>query len=332
MRLKIDQVALRGREPQKLIDFIECDHLQRIYKIPPNFAYSIALAHDRLKSPAKARSSLKHAVEQYPWLASRLCKTLDITPIPKSVWGQEPSTPYQELLCSLYVSSAKDLWNTPEATALLMEILRSFDEPIEAPQGDNIYWLAEIPELDLARHIILTNDRDLISLLPVEVKARYTSVSDPLPPADSVDSYATSSRVSASASGAAATHDDTPVRLLQELHTGTGTPARMQHILTRLESLRNAELAQLRTMTPQALLEERQQLSAYFARLDERPAEQGWSPEQQQRWLRSHRTSWEEIGRNEWRAAVLEQVLREMGIGGDSEDEGEGRESEESDA
>jgi hypothetical protein len=187
MRLLLDQLALRGREPQAVVDLVETDYLQRLWKVPPNLAFSVALAHDRLKQPQKARSTLKNAIKEYPWLAARLCKELDISPIPKPVWGKEPNGDYQELLCQLYVPKAKDLWNTTEATSLLVEVCYSFEEDLGA--GDDPYWLAQIPEVDAARHVILSDDRSLMSLLDTRVKAKYTSVSDPLPPDDSIQSY-----------------------------------------------------------------------------------------------------------------------------------------------
>lgn len=194
MRLLIDQLALRGRSPESLVAISESDILERAWKIPPNIAFSISLAHLRLREPIKARSTLKSAVREYPWLAARLCKELDL-PIPKTVWGKEPTDNFQELLTRLYVPRAKDLWNTTEGTSLLMEICHSFDEPL----GDATapYWLQPINELDLARHVILTDDQSLISLLDISVKEQYTSVSDPLPPANNNPSYDV-----ASASGA----------------------------------------------------------------------------------------------------------------------------------
>jgi hypothetical protein len=209
MRLLIDQLALRGREPQTLVDLVECDHLQRIWKIPPNLAYSVALAHDRLRQPAKARKALRLAIKEYPWIAARICKYLEISPIPKSVWGKEPNGDHQELLCQLYVPHVKDLWNTTEATSLLVEVCYSLEEPLGT--GDP-YWLADINELDLARRVILSDDRDLLALLNPRVKARYTSTFDPLPPDNSISSYSTSS-------GSQVSHDAGPnqIRLLAEL-------------------------------------------------------------------------------------------------------------------
>ncbi|KAF1967578.1 Nulp1-pending protein-like protein, partial [Bimuria novae-zelandiae CBS 107.79] len=191
MRLLIDQLALRGREPQALVDLVETDHLERAWKIPPNLAFSVALAHARLKNPQKARSALRSAIKEYPWIASRICKELEIAPIPKPVWGKEPNGDTQELLTQLYVPQAKDLWNTTEATSLLVEVCYSIDEPLGA--GENPYWLAPINSLDLARHVILSDSPPLLSLLDPAMKARYTSTSDPLPPEDSIPSYSTSS-------------------------------------------------------------------------------------------------------------------------------------------
>lgn len=189
IRLQIDQLALRGREPQGLIDIVESDHLQRSWKIPPNLAFSVALAHDRLKQPQEARKALRLAIKEYPWIASRLCKELDISPIPKPVWGKEPNAVNQELLCQLYVPSVKDLWNTTEGTTLLVEVCYSVEEALGA--GENPYWLADINELDLARHVILSDNRELINLLDSRIKSRYTSTSDPLPPWESINSYST---------------------------------------------------------------------------------------------------------------------------------------------
>ncbi|OSS51275.1 hypothetical protein B5807_03793 [Epicoccum nigrum] len=205
MRLMIDQLALRGRSPESLVAITESDILERAWKVPPNLAFSVALAHLRLKNPAKARTALKTAVREFPWLAARLCKELDITPIPKPIWGKQPTNDFQELLTQLYTPRAKDLWNTTEGTSLLVEICYSFDEPL--PDGADPYWLQPIDELDLARHIILTDDQNLISLLDTRVKELYTSVSDPLPPADDAPSYDATSPSTMGARGQRAAGD-----------------------------------------------------------------------------------------------------------------------------
>jgi hypothetical protein len=186
IRLSIDQLALRGREPQSVVDLRNCDRLERLWKVPPNLAMSVALAYNQLKEPEKARSALRLAIEQYPWMAARLCKELEISPIPKPIWGKEPSGNYQELLCQLYVTNAKDLWNTPEATSLLFEVASSCKD---VGSGENPYWLARFHELKIGRHVILSEERTLLSLLDPRLKEKYRSTSDPLPPADNLPSY-----------------------------------------------------------------------------------------------------------------------------------------------
>lgn len=189
-RLSLDHLALRARSPDLLLSITDSSILERSWKIPPNLAFSSALAHLRLKDGAKARSTLRNAVREYPWLAARLCKDLDITPIPQPIWGIEPHTGYQEILSSLYTRNAKDLWNTTEASSLLVEISYTLASPVDA--GLAPYWLQPMDELDLARHIILTDEQSLIALLDNAVKDKYTSVSDPLPPLDDTPSYSPS--------------------------------------------------------------------------------------------------------------------------------------------
>lgn len=201
-RLLIDQLALRGRSPESLLSITASDALERAWKVPPNLAFSAALAHLRLKEPAKARTALKTAVREYPWLAARLCRELAIEPIPAPVWGKEPKNDLQELLTQLYAPRAKDLWNTTEGTSLLVEICHSFDEPLG--DGAEPYWLQEIEELDLARHVILTDDQSLIALLDTRVKEQFTSVSDPLPPPNNTPSYDASPSSAAGARGSRA--------------------------------------------------------------------------------------------------------------------------------
>jgi hypothetical protein len=184
MRLVIDQFALRARQPKQLIDIVLCDYFQDLWKMPPNLATSAGLAYSQDKRPELARSKLRSAIQQYPWLASRLCRELEISPIPRPVWGKEPNGDYENILCELYVTKAKDLWNTPEATSLLVEVASCCDwndyEPQETIQFD---------ERQIALHVILTDIPALIGLLNRHITEQVTSVSDPLPPHDNLLSY-----------------------------------------------------------------------------------------------------------------------------------------------
>ncbi|KAF2809285.1 DUF654-domain-containing protein [Mytilinidion resinicola] len=184
IRLVIDRFALRARQPKQLIDMVSSDYLQDLWSIPPNLATSVGLAYSQHNRPDLARSKLRSAFQQYPWIASRLCRELEINPIPKPVWGKEPEGDYETLLCELYVTKAKDLWNTPEATSLLVEVASTCDWSDYQTRDKVIF-----DEVQVARHVILTDTPALIGLLSRRLTARYTSTSDPLPPTDNLPSY-----------------------------------------------------------------------------------------------------------------------------------------------
>ncbi|KAJ8116271.1 hypothetical protein OPT61_g2268 [Boeremia exigua] len=171
MRLMVDQLALRGRSPESLVAIAESDVLERSWKIPPNLAFSVALAHLRLKDPIKARSTLTNAVREYPWLAARLTHhRLPRTAVPAvHPAGQGPMEHNRR-----HIAAGRDL----------LQRRRAAGATARTP-----YWLAHINPLDLARHIILTDDQSLIALLDTAVKEKYTSVSDPLPPDNDAPSY-----------------------------------------------------------------------------------------------------------------------------------------------
>ncbi|OCL08014.1 DUF654-domain-containing protein [Glonium stellatum] len=189
VRLVIDQLAMRGRQPQQFIDLAESDYLRKRWGIPPNIAMTLGLAYSQLNQPEKARSKLSLAIQEYPWVAAGLCQELDINPIPQPIWGRQPLGDYQTLLCELYVTKAKDIWNTPEATSLLVEVASSCTSVISV--GSTTSWLLKFDKIKVARHVILTDDRALISLLDHRITAQYTSTSDPLPPKDNLPSYTT---------------------------------------------------------------------------------------------------------------------------------------------
>jgi len=189
VRLVIDQLAIRGRQPQQFINLAESKYLIKRWRTPPNIAMTLGLALSQLNEPERARSKLSLAIQEYPWVAASLCQELDINPIPRPIWGRQPLGNYQTLLCELYVTKAKDIWNTPEATSLLVEVASSCSNAIS--EGIKTSWLLEFDEMKVARHTILTDDRALISLLDRRITSKFTSTSDPLPPEDNLPSYTT---------------------------------------------------------------------------------------------------------------------------------------------
>ena len=185
MRLVIDQLALRGGQ---------FEHLIKLAGTPtsvidwgqayPNVRISLAMAYHKLKRPEEAQNALRDAVQKFPWIIAHLYQELEIDPIPKSVWGRQARTDREELLSTAYVLRAKDIWNTPEALALLKKTAES-SERVEPPAAIS----TEEISLNEARHILLSEMTALIALLPRAITTSRTSSSDPLPPPDDISSY-----------------------------------------------------------------------------------------------------------------------------------------------
>ncbi|KAF2745596.1 DUF654-domain-containing protein [Sporormia fimetaria CBS 119925] len=182
LRLVLDHYALQAGEPEKLMQTAKA--LKPAWKnLLPNLAYSMAIAEELLKEPQSARARLKKAIILYPWIAARLCKELDISPIPPSIWGKEPVTWVEEMFLELYIPHAKDMWGTPQASALLVEVAYTLDKD-SVKNSDKLLapHLEEMVEIDIFRHIYLRDDPALLSHIPQELKDEIGSESDPLPP------------------------------------------------------------------------------------------------------------------------------------------------------
>jgi hypothetical protein len=178
MRLLIDHLALRGREYAQLVEICTQTRFSRDWADLPNIQCSLVMAYLRLNKPQECRQQLQHAMSRYPWVFSRLAQELDLQHVPKSIWGKMPPTGSHELFTELYVVRAKDLWNTPEAVALIMEVADSISgdaEPNEPPEIT----------LDIARHVVLSDLPKVTTHLPNHFVAGRLSASDPLPPYES---------------------------------------------------------------------------------------------------------------------------------------------------
>ncbi|KAL9114823.1 MAG: hypothetical protein Q9187_007392, partial [Circinaria calcarea] len=184
--LTLDQLALRGGQSEHYVELASTkDWYSESWAQLPNVQISKALAEYKLKRPVESRASLTKAVKIYPWIFNRLFQKLNIDHIPKSIWGKEPRSARENFDSRVYVTRAKDLWNTPEAISLLVEVVESVDD---APGG-------EVNDVEIslneARHILLSDTPGLIGLLPRGSISISLSAFDPLPPPDSLPSYAT---------------------------------------------------------------------------------------------------------------------------------------------
>ncbi|KAJ5084408.1 hypothetical protein NUU61_008987 [Penicillium alfredii] len=178
IKLLVDHLALRGREYTHFVELCTQTRFSRDWAELPNIQCSLVMAYLRLNKPQECRRQLHLAMSRYPWVFSRLAQELDLQHIPKQIWGKMPPTGAHELLTELYISRAKDLWNTPEAVSLIMEVADTLSgeaEPIEPPTIT----------LDLARHVVLSDIPRVTTHLPTRFVSGRLSASDPLPPYES---------------------------------------------------------------------------------------------------------------------------------------------------
>lgn len=211
--LMIDQLALRGRCHDQLIDLASPDAYGTAWQHLPNIKISLTLAFMRAKQPKEARQQLALAMTQYPYILSALASALDISPIPKALWAKLPSSDAEKLYTELYVLHAKDLWNTPEASALLVEVAETLQHYSAITAAAPTPPKLEI-SLEEARHIILLESPQLLALLPRNFTRMATTGYDPLPPPTLDEDSDFTARAPADASGPST---------IQNIMTGAGT-------------------------------------------------------------------------------------------------------------
>jgi len=182
IRLIIDQYAIRAHQSQLLSDLSANPKLSQPWSILPNIQMSKALALIQIGQNGKGKQALFKAIGQFPWVAARLFQELNID-APPGIWGKTPRTDWERLCMEVYVKSAKDIWNTPENTNMLIEVASAQNADTEQPIPSNQI------SIDEARHVILADKPDLIALVPQSLTAKLQSSSDPLPPEDNISSY-----------------------------------------------------------------------------------------------------------------------------------------------
>jgi len=181
--LVLDQYTLRSRQDLDYLNISRHPTFRDVHQNAPHVQLSQGLAEYRAGNKGKGQQVLFTAIGRFPWVVARLMQELAIDP-PPGIWGKEPRTEKEKLYSELYATRAKDLWNTPETSALLTEIASALspDTPSAPPNT------ADITQSE-ARHVLLSETPSLISLLPRHYTALMTSTSDPLPPSNSLPSY-----------------------------------------------------------------------------------------------------------------------------------------------
>ncbi|KAL0263343.1 hypothetical protein SLS55_002323 [Diplodia seriata] len=183
VRLVIDQYAIRGRQQQDFINLAQSEFFKKTWADLPNIQLTLGLVQVQANERNKGQQKLYTAIGKYPWVAARLFQELEVNDIPPGIWGKQPRTPFEHLLTELYVIRAKDIWNTPEAKNLLVEVA-------SAVQASGMTDPADITiTRDIGRHTILTDNPALIGAVPRSLSSQVQSTSDPLPPHDNLASY-----------------------------------------------------------------------------------------------------------------------------------------------
>ncbi|KAL3420561.1 nulp1-pending protein [Phlyctema vagabunda] len=183
MGLVLHNLALKSHESQWLLDTTDCfDWQTRASHTYP----SLAFAAMQLKDGAQCRALLEAAMEDYPWIFTQLFQEINLD-APSSIWGIKPRTDAETLFTEIYVRQTKDLWNTPEATSILMEVAHAINkvDVSKLPLIEN----KEIT-LDVVRFVYLDNTPALMGMVPSAMLHRSNnSDADPLPPDDNIYSY-----------------------------------------------------------------------------------------------------------------------------------------------
>ncbi len=167
----IDVFAVKAKQYQYVIDLSRCDFFSERIAFLPNLHFSVAVAYCMADAEdSKAGVALQKAFEKFPWLANELSLQFR-----NQGWNNIiPPGNMQRVLAAMYMERAKDLWLDGKVDALLDDA-RSASSPSPVSDDRGV-------DLNLARHIILTDTPALLSLLPKKYTSRGSMASDPLPP------------------------------------------------------------------------------------------------------------------------------------------------------
>ncbi|XP_030270705.1 ribosome quality control complex subunit TCF25 [Sparus aurata] len=214
MLLLIDLLMLRSREYQSLLQLYQDWEEHRNLSQLPNFAFSTALCHFHLsqqedldpedsdKRRRKADRMLQDALIMFPGVLMPLLDLCTVQPDatvtshaffgPKSQIGQPPALAE---LTALYVGRTCNLWR--EAAVMLWleesvkEVLRrvTAEDPfVEDCQNKRKQRYQSAPR-NIHRHVLLSEIKEAVASLPLDVTSQPVMGFDPLPPLDSVTSY-----------------------------------------------------------------------------------------------------------------------------------------------
>ncbi|XP_041644409.1 transcription factor 25 [Cheilinus undulatus] len=214
MLLLIDFLTLRSREYQSLLQLYQDWEVHRNLSQLPNFAFSTALCHfhlsqqedldpeESVRQRQRADIMLQNALIMFPGVLMPLLDLCAVQPDatvtshaffgPKSQIGQpaalaELTALYVGRTCSLWREAAVMLWLEESVKEVLCRV-DAKDPLVEDCQNKRKQRYQSAPR-NIHRHVLLSEIKEAISSLPLEVTSQPVMGFDPLPPLDSVVSY-----------------------------------------------------------------------------------------------------------------------------------------------
>jgi hypothetical protein len=203
--LMVDFFALRSRENQWLRDFYMTLEKKRNLNQLPNLVYSFALATYQLsltddKLQDTADQLLQDALISFPDVLLPLLDKCSID-VPMHVstnsyfMDTRATPPALATLCSLYVHRTYHCWKEPEVlpwlegncTAVISLIDNKVEKVMESIEHRRIRYQG-LPR-NIHRHVIMSEFPSVVSALPGNLARAPATSWDPLPPADSINTY-----------------------------------------------------------------------------------------------------------------------------------------------
>ncbi|KAK2589094.1 hypothetical protein KPH14_001922 [Odynerus spinipes] len=199
--LFIDFYALRAREHEWFVDFCDLWDSTRNLTQLPNIAYSLALAHFCLGNFDTADELLQNALIMFPGVLMPLLDKCSVQSDSKvtahSFFNSKAAattSPALEKLQNLYIIRSFHLWKEADVLPwlekcvhIVLERVDSQDTYVkycEVKRGER--YKGNLPT-NILRHIILADIKDIT--VNIQEDAAPVLSHDPLPPANSVDTY-----------------------------------------------------------------------------------------------------------------------------------------------
>lgn len=201
--LFIDFYALRAREYEWFVDFCNLWDSTRNLTQLPNIAYSLALSHFCLGSHKTANELLQNALIMFPGVLIPLLEKCSVQTDSKvtahyffNSKAKNTTTLALEKLQNLYIVRSYHLWKEADVLPWLEKCVHlvldrvdskdSYVKYCEVKRGER--YKGNLPT-NILRHIILADIKEITVNVQEIQDAAPVLLYDPLPPANSVDTY-----------------------------------------------------------------------------------------------------------------------------------------------